>query len=88
MPIGIDEAALAPVLLDFDADPHFVVFGDTESGKSNLLKVIARGLATGQARFVVIDYRRSLLDATDTEHRVGYAASSAAAATLLKGCTR
>ncbi|MGW3344377.1 type VII secretion protein EccCa [Nonomuraea rubra] len=85
VPIGIDEAALAPVLLDFDADPHFVVFGDTESGKSNLLKVIARGLATGQARFVVIDYRRSLLDATDTEHRVGYAASSAAAATLLKG---
>ncbi|GAB2910359.1 type VII secretion protein EccC [Nonomuraea fastidiosa] len=89
VPIGIDEAALAPVLLDFDADPHFVVFGDTETGKSNLLKVIARGIAAArtpmQARFVVIDYRRSLLDATDTEHRVGYAASSTAAATLLKG---
>ncbi|AQZ70810.1 type VII secretion protein EccC [[Actinomadura] parvosata subsp. kistnae] len=89
VPIGIDEAALAPVLLDFDADPHFVVFGDTESGKSNLLKVIARGIADGrtpaQARFVVIDYRRSLLDATDTPHRIGYAASSTAATTLLKG---
>ncbi|GAA1693478.1 type VII secretion protein EccC [Nonomuraea maheshkhaliensis] len=89
IPVGIDEAELAPVLLDFDADPHFVVFGDTESGKSNLLKVIARGIATARtplgARFVVIDYRRSLLDATDTEHRVGYAASSAAATTLLKG---
>ncbi|MFG1696174.1 type VII secretion protein EccCa [Nonomuraea sp. NPDC049309] len=89
VPIGIDEAALAPVLLDFDTDPHFVVFGDTETGKSNLLKVIARGIAAArtplQARFVVIDYRRSLLDATDTEHRVGYAASSTAAATLLKG---
>ncbi|MFG1967756.1 type VII secretion protein EccCa [Nonomuraea fuscirosea] len=89
IPVGIDEAALAPVLLDFDADPHFVVFGDTESGKSNLLKVIAHGIAAARtplrARFVVIDYRRSLLDATDTEHRVGYAASSAAATTLLKG---
>ncbi|MET8866837.1 type VII secretion protein EccCa [Nonomuraea sp. NPDC004580] len=89
VPIGIDEAALAPVLLDFDTDPHFVVFGDTESGKSNLLKVIARGIASArtplQARFIVIDYRRTLLDATDTEHRIGYAASSAAAATLLKG---
>ncbi|WP_235029884.1 type VII secretion protein EccCa [Nonomuraea solani] len=89
VPIGIDEAALAPVLLDFDADPHFVVFGDTESGKSNLLKVVAHGLATArtpmEARFIVIDYRRSLLDATDTEHRVGYAASSTAATTLLKG---
>ncbi|NUT42411.1 MAG: type VII secretion protein EccCa [Thermoactinospora sp.] len=89
VPIGIDEAALATVLLDFDADPHFVVFGDTESGKSNLLQVIARGLAAArtplQARFIVIDYRRSLLDATDGEHRIGYAASSTAAATLLKG---
>ncbi|GAA3141867.1 hypothetical protein GCM10020001_075810 [Nonomuraea salmonea] len=89
VPVGIDEAALAPVLLDFDTDPHFVVFGDTESGKSNLLKVIARGIAAArtplQARFIVIDYRRTLLDATDTEHRIGYAASSTAAATLLKG---
>ncbi|MEV4356545.1 type VII secretion protein EccCa [Nonomuraea sp. NPDC049625] len=89
VPIGIDEAALAPVLLDFDADPHFVVFGDTESGKTNLLRVLARGIAAGktplEARFIVIDYRRSLLDATDTEHRIGYAASSAAAAELLKG---
>ncbi|GAA3534065.1 type VII secretion protein EccC [Nonomuraea rosea] len=89
VPIGIDEAALAPVSLDFDADPHFVVFGDTESGKSNLLRLIAHGIAARQtpmrARYVVIDYRRSLLDATDTEHRIGYAASSTAAATLLKG---
>ncbi|MFC5823951.1 type VII secretion protein EccCa [Nonomuraea insulae] len=87
IPIGIDEAALAPVLVDFGADPHFVVFGDTESGKSNLLKLLTRGIAAGpqQARFVVIDYRRSLLDATDTEQRVGYAASSTAAMTLLKG---
>jgi S-DNA-T family DNA segregation ATPase FtsK/SpoIIIE len=89
VPIGIDEAALAPVLLDFDADPHFVVFGDTESGKSNLLRVIAHGLAAGrtplEARYIVIDYRRSLLDDTDTEHRIGYAASSSATTTLLKG---
>ncbi|MEO3804979.1 type VII secretion protein EccCa [Nonomuraea sp. B1E8] len=89
VPIGIDEAALAPVSLDFGADPHFVVFGDTESGKTNLLRLIAGGIASThtpmQARFVVIDYRRTLLDATDTEHRIGYAASSTAAATLLKG---
>ncbi|MEU6715409.1 type VII secretion protein EccCa [Nonomuraea sp. NPDC046802] len=89
VPIGIDEAALAPVSLDFEADPHFVVFGDTESGKSNLLRVIAHGIATAhtsmEARYIVIDYRRSLLDATDTEHRIGYAASSTAASTLLKG---
>ena len=31
----------------------------------------------------MVDYRRSLLDAADTEHRIGYAPSSAAAGALL-----
>ncbi|MER6942889.1 type VII secretion protein EccCa [Nonomuraea sp. NPDC000554] len=89
IPIGIDEAALAPVSLDFDADAHFVVFGDTESGKTNLLRMVAEGIVARftpmEARLIVVDYRRSLLDTADTEHRIGYAASSTAAATVLKG---
>ena len=36
-------ATLSPVFLDFAADPHFLVFGDTETGKSNLLHLIADG---------------------------------------------
>ncbi len=35
------------------------------------------------ARLIFIDYRRSLLDSADTEHRIGYAASSAAASPLI-----
>ena len=86
--IGIDETTLSPVTLDFSAaDPHFLVFGDVECGKSNLLRLVADGIAQryrpDQARMIVIDYRRSLLDAADTEHRIGYAASSSAAASLL-----
>ncbi|MEU6996975.1 type VII secretion protein EccCa [Nonomuraea sp. NPDC046570] len=88
IPVGIDEASLSPVLLDFDADPHFIVFGDTESGKSNLLKLITEGLVARQtpaeAMMIVIDYRRSLLDSAVTDHRIGYAASSAAATELIK----
>ncbi|MCG5218955.1 type VII secretion protein EccCa [Streptosporangium sp. KLBMP 9127] len=88
IPIGIDEATLSPVLLDFDADPHFVVIGDTESGKSNLLRLIAEGLVarreTYEAMMIVIDYRRALLDSAATEHRIGYAASSTAAQELIK----
>ncbi|MEV4578805.1 type VII secretion protein EccCa [Nonomuraea jabiensis] len=87
IPIGIDEAALAPVSLDFDADPHFVVFGENESGKSNLLRLISEGLVQrkqpSEAMMIVIDYRRSLLDSAVTPHRIGYAASSAAAADLI-----
>ncbi|MEV7009917.1 type VII secretion protein EccCa [Streptosporangium sp. NPDC051022] len=87
IPIGIDEASLSPMLLDFDADPHFIVVGDTESGKSNLLRLVTEGLVARQtpqeAMMIVIDYRRSLLDSAATEHRIGYAASSAAAAELI-----
>ncbi|HEX3650865.1 MAG TPA: type VII secretion protein EccCb, partial [Pseudonocardiaceae bacterium] len=37
IPIGVNEEELAPVFLDFDAEPHFVAFADNESGKTNLL---------------------------------------------------
>ncbi|MEO3810485.1 type VII secretion protein EccCa [Sphaerisporangium sp. B11E5] len=87
IPIGIDEATLSPVLADFDTDPHLTVIGDTESGKSNLLRLVAEAVvarhAPAQARLVVIDYRRSLLDAAYTEHRIGYAASSTTAAEMV-----
>ena len=87
IPFGIDESTLSPVLLDFGADAHFLVFGDTECGKSNLLRLIAESVVDrhtpDDARLIFIDYRRSLLDSADTEHRIGYAASSAAAAPLI-----
>ena len=87
VPFGIDETTLSPVSLDFSADPHFLVLGDMESGKSNLLRLVAEGIVARyppeQARLIVIDYRRSLLDAADTAHRIGYAASSPAAASLV-----
>ncbi|GLW96155.1 type VII secretion protein EccCa [Microtetraspora sp. NBRC 16547] len=85
--IGIDEGTLSPVLLDFDTDPHFVVVGDTESGKSNLLRLVAEGLVARrtpqEAMMIVIDYRRTLLDTAVTDHRIGYAASGPAALELI-----
>src|SRR4051812_5806530 len=29
--IGIDESSLSPVFVDFETDPHFIVFGESES---------------------------------------------------------
>jgi DNA segregation ATPase FtsK/SpoIIIE, S-DNA-T family len=88
VPVGIDEDNLAPVLLEFDTDPHFVVFGDNECGKSNLLRVIADSLVQrytpDEARLIFLDYRRSLLDAAETEHRIGFAASGPAATQLIQ----
>ncbi len=87
VPLGISEDSLSPVHLDFGTDPHFLVFGDTECGKSNLLRLICDGITArytpDEARLIFIDYRRSLLDAAGTEHNIGYAASPAAAGPLL-----
>ena len=87
IPFGIDENALAPVCLDFSGDPHFLVLGDTECGKSNLLRLIAEGIAArftpDQAKMIFIDYRRSLLDSSECPHQIGYATSSVTAASMM-----
>jgi DNA segregation ATPase FtsK/SpoIIIE, S-DNA-T family len=87
IPFAVDESTLSPVLLDFSSDAHLLVFGDTECGKSNLLRLIAESVADRytpeEARLIFIDYRRSLIDSTDSDHMIGYAVSSAAAAPLI-----
>jgi S-DNA-T family DNA segregation ATPase FtsK/SpoIIIE len=87
IPFGIDENALATVSADFAADPHFLIIGDTECGKSTLLRLLVSGLTTAfapsEAMILFIDYRRSLLDASDVPHKLGYVTSSAAAGPVL-----
>ena len=83
VPIGLDENTLSPVFADFDTEPHFIVIGDVESGKSNLLRVIARGITARytptEAKIITFDYRRGLLGAITTPHQIGYVMTSAAA---------
>ncbi|MEV0718319.1 type VII secretion protein EccCa [Asanoa sp. NPDC050611] len=76
LPIGIAESDLGPVAVDFAADPHFVLFGDTECGKSSFLRALATTVTQrfepDEARVIVVDYRRSLLGAVRTDHLIGY----------------
>ena len=80
LPIGVDEDTLSPVVVDFDAEPHFMVVGDVESGKSNLLRVIARGITERwtpqQAKIITFDYRRGMLGAVTSGHQLGYVMNS------------
>ena len=80
VPIGINEDELAPVYLDFNADPHFVAFCDGESGKTNLLRQIARGITERytpkEAVIVLVDYRRTMLGFVEGAHLLGYAVSA------------
>jgi DNA segregation ATPase FtsK/SpoIIIE, S-DNA-T family len=77
VPIGLNEDELAPVLLDFSADPHFIFFADGESGKTTLLKVIARGVmsrySSDEARILMVDYRRTMLGYVPQDYLAGYA---------------
>ena len=80
VPIGLSEANLAPMHLDFDAEPHFLCFADGESGKTNLLRLVATGIVErftpAQARIILVDYRRTLLGQITTDHLIGYAVSA------------
>src|SRR5205823_770373 len=42
--LGLDEQELQPVWHDFGAVPHLMIFGDTETGKTNLLRLVARAI--------------------------------------------
>ncbi|WP_097948571.1 type VII secretion protein EccCa [Streptomyces sp. ms115] len=73
---GIDENNLEPVYLNFEQDPFFLAFGESESGKSNLLRLIIKQLTErydgDSCKLFVIDNRRSLLDVTPRSHLAEY----------------
>jgi DNA segregation ATPase FtsK/SpoIIIE, S-DNA-T family len=88
VPIGVAETDLAPVYLDLcGPDPHLLIFGDGEAGKTTLLRSFIRGLTARQppskAKLVVVDYRRTLLDAVDPLHLAAYAGAAPAATDVL-----
>ncbi|MEV4601541.1 type VII secretion protein EccCa [Amycolatopsis sp. NPDC049253] len=88
--LGIAESTLRPVELDFSADPHFLAFGDVESGKSSLLRALATGISAAfspdEALLLVGDYRRGLLGAVDQPHLLGYAGAENTLTDLVGQC--
>ncbi|MDX3855712.1 type VII secretion protein EccCa [Streptomyces sp. AK02-01A] len=80
--IGIDETNLEPVFVDFETDPFFMVFGESEAGKTALLRLIAKQISERytpeQARIVVGDYRRTMLEAVASSHLLEYAPMASA----------
>jgi ESX secretion system protein EccC len=85
--IGIDEAELAPVVLRFDAQPHLVVFGDTECGKTGLLRNVAQGIMENatpeEAKIILIDFQRSMLGMIDWDYIGGYATATPSCTELM-----
>ncbi|MFJ7961788.1 type VII secretion protein EccCa [Streptomyces sp. NPDC096324] len=90
IPIGVDQDALAPALLDlFGSDQHLLILGDNECGKTNLLKLMARQLidryGDEELVFGIYDPRRGLRGAVPEPYRGGYAHNAKLAAALATG---
>ncbi|MDL9938331.1 type VII secretion protein EccCa [Gordonia sp. ABSL1-1] len=85
--IGVGELELAPVVLDFGQQPHFLAFADAEHGKTNLLRTMVTGLVANatpdEVRIVFVDYRRTLLGVIDGDHLAGYASSAERATSMM-----
>ncbi|OMC08802.1 type VII secretion protein EccCb [Mycolicibacter heraklionensis] len=85
--LGIDECGLEVVPLDFRRQSHLLVLGDSECGKTSVLRTLCRELVRAhpatQVQLLVIDYRRGLLDVVPPGHLAGYAMSRSALTTLL-----
>ncbi|MFD5869240.1 type VII secretion protein EccCa [Corynebacterium sp. NPDC060344] len=83
--VGLDEDALAPVHFDAARDRHLLIFGSAGSGRTTALRTVITGLLRTRPtlKFLVVDYRRGLLDAVPPERLAGYAGSPAVAEPLV-----
>ncbi|HEU5381128.1 MAG TPA: type VII secretion protein EccCa [Ktedonobacteraceae bacterium] len=92
VPLGLEELRLSPFYLDLTReDAHLLILGDRECGKTTLLRTWLRGLAQRytpeQAKIVLFDYRRTLIDFHRSEHLLAYVVTpdqAREAITLLK----
>ncbi|ATY13363.1 secretion protein EccC [Amycolatopsis sp. AA4] len=80
--LGQDEQRLLPVWHDFAATPHLLAFGDNETGKTNLLRVVLRSVLSryspSEAKIVLADPSRQLDAEVPEAYRVGYATTTEA----------
>ncbi|WP_367041378.1 type VII secretion protein EccCa [Streptomyces sp. Je 1-332] len=90
IPLGVDQDALAPALLDLTGqDQHLLILGDNECGKTNLLKLITGQLIDRHSDddlvFGVFDPRRGLRGVIPEPYRGGYAHNAKLATALANG---
>ncbi len=86
--LGINEKELAPTGLDPDTQPHFLIYGDGQSGKSATLRAylreVVRTHSPKEAQLCVVDYRRSLLGEVPEDYLLNYLTSATQATPTIK----
>ncbi|MDH6116820.1 S-DNA-T family DNA segregation ATPase FtsK/SpoIIIE [Kitasatospora sp. GAS204A] len=90
--IGLEDQEVEPQWHDFESDPHLIVVGDTESGKTNLMKLLAKSImkayTPAEARIMLIDFRRELYDTIPEAYRLGYAVSVDSVREIVDGAAK
>ncbi|HWC79854.1 MAG TPA: type VII secretion protein EccCa [Pseudonocardiaceae bacterium] len=88
VPLGMEELHLGPMWHDFDINPHLMIFGDVESGKTNMLRHLAKAIAAhypnDKARVVFADFRRELHNTIPQENQLGYSVAADSLATTVQ----
>jgi S-DNA-T family DNA segregation ATPase FtsK/SpoIIIE len=86
--LGLSERDLSPAYLNLlGGDPHLLVYGDGQTGKSTLLRSLVRQLVAGSGTgsvldgsaslgIVMVDYRRANLDLVPKEFLLAYSTSA------------
>ncbi|MDO9379925.1 MAG: type VII secretion protein EccCa [Nocardioidaceae bacterium] len=80
VPVGVLDRNLQALSVNLiGSNPHMLVYGDPETGKTNMLKRIATGytklMPPEQLGIVLVDLRRTLLDVVPEEYQVAYCTS-------------
>lgn len=85
--LAMDEAEMKPVVWDcFGTEPHLLIIGDGESGKTSVLRTITADLTAKmndeEVVFAIFDVRRTMLDVVPDAYLGAYAGTVAVAAGL------
>lgn len=92
VPLGVDEADLTVTYADLEVDPLMLVLGDSECGKTSLLRSLVRGVVAGNtpehAKLIMVDYRRTMLGEIEGDHLAGYAPTETALAPMVEHLVR
>ncbi|WP_410652253.1 hypothetical protein [Amycolatopsis sp. cmx-4-54] len=79
-PVAISATTFEPVYLDFAAESHFMAFMGPQSGKTNFLRTVVRGIeeryTPQEATILLVDYRRTMLEFVKAEHLIAYIVSA------------
>jgi DNA segregation ATPase FtsK/SpoIIIE, S-DNA-T family len=79
--IGVGERELEPVSVDFAEQPHLLVLGGAECGKTSALRLLCREVMrtndADTAQLEIVDFRRTLLGVVESAHLAGYTMSAA-----------